>query len=391
MTKELERHLGRATMEGLSRPLTSATGMPSAAYADESFARLEAERLFAPTWVCIGFDGDIPNPGDCLPVELAGTPILLVRGRDGAVRAFHNVCRHRGNLVLTEQKCGLRRLTCPYHMWSYELDGRLVGTPHFGGTDVDWVDGGHRREDLGLKPVRLHHWERWLFVNLSGDAPDFEAFAAPMIADLEGYNFADAVVGTTLTFDFEANWKVVVENFLEALHVFWLHKALEARYADLYAFKEEADAARTRFAEGPYFGAALDLPERYPNKAWGVPEMAGLSEKWRNRHEYLYLFPNLILFLLPGHIISVIDWPVGAGATHQDWRVCFASEAMTEEHRAAREEITAFWKQVNEEDIDVCRTVQKGRSSPAFDGGIFSPYWEERMIDFQRMCMETMA
>jgi len=386
----LERYLTPDVLAGLAKPLEAANGLPSAAYADEDYAALEGERLFARTWTCVGFDGDLPNPGDILPVELAGVPIVLVHGRDGVIRAFHNVCRHRGNLLVSEPCAGMRRLTCPYHMWAYDLDGSLASTPHFGGTDIEWVEGGHRRENLGLKPVRLHHWERWLFVDLSGDAPDFETFAAPMIADLDCYNFADAVVDTGLTYDFEANWKVVVENFLEALHVFWLHKGLKARYGDLYNSKEEADAHRTRSAEGPYFGIALDLPARFEDKTWGVPEMPGLSDKCRSRHEYLFLFPNLILFLLPGHVVSIIDWPKGAAGTHQDWRVCFARAAMDEEHRSAREAITAFWKQVNDEDIGVCQTVQKGRGSPAFDGGIFSPYWEERMIDFQRLCVETM-
>ena len=390
MNEELLFHLGQAALDGLARPLESATGLPAAAYADEDYARLEAQQLFARTWVCVGFDHDLPDPGDVLPIELAGVPIVLVRGRDGIVRAFHNVCRHRGNLLVGKAGCGQRRLNCPYHMWAYDLEGRLVATPHFAGTDVPWYDGGHRREDLGLKPVRLAHWQRWLFVNLSGDAPPFEEIAAPMIADVDGYNFDDCVVDTAIPFDFNANWKVVVENFLEALHVFWLHKDLEARYGDLYASKAEADAHRTRIADGAYFGIGLDLPGRIDDTTWGVPEFAGLSPKWRRRHEYLFFFPNLILFLLPGHFVSIVDWPLGAGATHQDWRICFSRQAMGEEHRAGREAIVAFWKQVNEEDIGICRTVQKGRGSPAFDGGIFSPYWEERMIDFQRLCLEGM-
>ena len=390
MSSDPEAILGSDAISELSRPLESARGLPSAAYADDQYAEVEAQRLFARTWVCIGFDRDIPNPGDTLPVELAGVPIILVRGRDSVVRAFHNVCRHRGNLLVSKAGCGLRRINCPYHMWAYDLEGQLVATPHFAGTDIPWQEGGHKREDLGLKPVRLAHWQRWLFINLSGDAPPFDTFAAPLMADAEGYNFDDLALDTTLSFDFGANWKVVIENFLEALHVFWLHKGLEARYSDLYASKEEADAHRTRTAEGAYFGIGLDLPDRIADTTWGVPELPGLSEKWQRRHEYLFFFPNLILFLLPGHVVSIVDWPIGADGTHQDWRVCFASQAMRDEHRAAREEIVAFWTQVNEEDIDICRTVQKGRSSPTFDGGIFSPYWEERMIDFQRLCLETM-
>ena len=156
-------------------------GLPAMAYTSAKFLKQERETLFAHYWVCVGLASDVPNPGDVYPTDLAGMPIVLVRGdRQGTLRAFHNICSHRG-LELVNQPCNVQgNLRCPYHSWAYKLDGSLKSTPHFGGYYKDSYEG-FDRQSKGLQSIRCDQWLDLVFVNLSGDAPPLEEYLAPVI------------------------------------------------------------------------------------------------------------------------------------------------------------------------------------------------------------------
>src|SRR5262245_44270395 len=130
MTNSVEAILGQSTIEALKRPAGKAFGLPGAAFTSETFHALENERLFPRSWTAAGVASDIPNAGDALPVTVAGLPLVLVRDRDGQVRAFHNMCRHRGMRLVAEPCSGKSVLRCPWHSWTYALDGRLMATPN---------------------------------------------------------------------------------------------------------------------------------------------------------------------------------------------------------------------------------------------------------------------
>ena len=157
----------------VDRPIAEATGLPNRAYSSPDFFRLELDRIFAPSWACLGHAADIPRPGDLRPVQLLGVPLLMARAAGGTVRVFHNVCSHRGN-ELVWQPCRVRgAIRCPYHAWTYDLEGRLTGTPNIGGLGQHEVDGFDRTAH-GLRVVRLdtpvHHFHRWVAKRLA--APD---------------------------------------------------------------------------------------------------------------------------------------------------------------------------------------------------------------------------
>ena len=388
----LQAILGVEALEALSQPTPSAKGLPGAAFSSEAFFALECERLFASTWMCAGFGIDIPEPGDAMPVDLPGAPIVLVRGPDREVRAFHNVCRHRGNLVLEEPCRAASAITCPYHRWTYELTGELRATPHFGGNNVGWEGSRFDKSALGLKPIRLARWHDWIFVNLDGSAPPFETFARGLIEHFEGYDFSQIALGMTREFEFRSNWKNVAENFLETYHTHWIHTGLVNRYASLYkGDRDTNDATRTRLRTGPFFTSHLDLAADLEIETFGLPRIEGQPEVWSRRLEYFFLFPNLIVFVEPGGVVSIVDYPRSAGLTEQRWHLCFAKGAERDERYAeARARTLDFWTEVNEEDIGVCETLQRGRSSPAMDGGVFSPYWETESHAFQKLVVESM-
>ena len=150
-------------------PTGESPGLPAGAYHRPAFLRLERQRLFARHWFALGLAGDVPKPGDVRPVSsAAGRPLLMVRGEDGALRVFHNYCRHRGMRLVDEARSGEQRIVCPYHAWCYDLAGRLVRRPHYGGFGAH---EHHPQRGPGLEPVRSAVWNQVVFVNLDGAAP----------------------------------------------------------------------------------------------------------------------------------------------------------------------------------------------------------------------------
>ncbi len=217
----IERLLGKDAIAALRRPIAKARGLPAAAYASPEFFRVEQTRLFPRTWMCVGFASDIPAPGDAMPIDAAGTPLIAVRGADGAVRVFHNVCTHRAAMILTAPRTGLKQFQCPYHAWAFDLDGRLKATPFFDGTK----DGARCKVDMakrGLKPVRSATWHHWLFVNLAGNAPPFAEHVRPLEAMLNGADIGATRPAHRENWAWNANWKFQSDNW-ETYHHIWVH------------------------------------------------------------------------------------------------------------------------------------------------------------------------
>ena len=153
-----------------------ARGLPAAAYTDEAFWKLECDTLLSQHWVSAGFAHELADPGDVVPVSVAGKPVLLLRNQQDEIAAFHNVCRHRCLKLIDQARNVGKRIRCPYHAWAYDLDGRLCASPHFGGFKRHRPDGFDPAEH-GLQPVRVAVWHDWIFVNLGGNAPPFEDYA----------------------------------------------------------------------------------------------------------------------------------------------------------------------------------------------------------------------
>ena len=175
----VEDVLGKEAIKNLRMPIETARGLPAAAYTGEAFFELERTRLFPRTWISVAFAHEVPKPGDAVPITAAGVPLILLRDAAGRVRVFHNVCPHRASTVLREPVSGQKRLQCPYHCWTFELDGRLVATPYWDGTK-DARDAGLDREARGLVPVSTGVWHGTVFVNLDGKAPPFEEYMRPL-------------------------------------------------------------------------------------------------------------------------------------------------------------------------------------------------------------------
>jgi len=198
----------------LNRPTGSAVGLPRDVYIDADFYELERDHVLAATWVCVGVASDLPNPSDLVPYDFGGAPLLLLRDRAGTIRAFHNVCSHRGVQLVDAPRNARGGITCPYHAWTYALDGQLLRRPRFCG-QPRCPDDRFDPVALGLRAIRCELWHQLIFVNLDGKAPPVAEYVRPLADRWADRDLALLRHGGGLEFDIHANWKLVVENFAE--------------------------------------------------------------------------------------------------------------------------------------------------------------------------------
>ncbi len=352
----------------------NASGLPNPLYVEAGMLELERDQLFAPTWTALGFASDVPEPGDVRPVTLVGVPLILLRDRRGEIRVHHNVCSHRGRR-LVDAPCKVEAgLRCPYHSWHYGLDGSLKGTPHIGGMNVHTCTGFDKSQH-GLREVPTAVWCDIVFVNLSGDAQPFADFIAPVMERWRAYwgetgpeELKPAGADGQVELEVAANWKLAVENYCESYHLPWVHPGLNtySRLEDHYIVLDE---------DGESFAGQ-------GTRVYNLAEVAGISlpklSQWpaeREREaEYLALYPNALIGLQADHFFVVLLEPLSEDRTREHVRLLFVGEAATDdEHAAARESTLQSWKTVFEEDVSMVEGMQRGRASPAYQGGVFSP------------------
>ncbi len=367
--------LDPATISALNRPVEAAVGLPRHAYTDPAFLALERMHVFDPSWVFVGAAGSIPNAGDLMPIELIGRPILLARQRDGGIKAFHNVCRHRGVILVETPQAQRPTMTCPYHAWSYGLDGTLLKTPHFAG-DGKHDTGSIPRDCLDLKPVRCETWHGLIFLNLSGDAAPLAEHMAPVTRRYSDFDFSEMRFGGVQTYEFAANWKLPIENFVEGYHLPWTHPFLNSisSMANHYSVIDE-----------PIVGQGSDLYGRDKAGHEVLPQFSGLSEHWRVRAEYPSLLPNMLLGVHVDHITVWGIYPDGTDRAVERIYFFYAGDAaLAPEFAEARARVESNLRSINLEDVGVVESMQKGRTSPGYVDARFSPYHEACIHSFER-------
>ncbi len=365
------------------RPIAQARGLPNELYTrTEAFAE-ERERIFASHWTCIGFSSDVASVGDARPVSLAGMPLVMIRQRGGDIGVFHNVCRHRG-FQLVQQQCRLRgSIVCPYHSWTYSLEGELKGTPSIGGPGINEVDG-FDKSSFGLFPVRSVVWLNMVFVDLSDRAPAFEDYIKPLLdrwQPLWGNGGVDAYKTPASNAHFElelnTNWKFAVENYCESYHLPWIHPGLNSysRLEDHYHIMvgdHIAGQGSVVYAFCEQAGIELPSLHEWPDDRSAVAE-------------YIALYPNVLLGLQKDHAYGIVIEPIDQTTTRERIEIWYVDEAIDGDAYAnARKVVRDGWKEVFVEDIIAVEGMQKGRNSPAYDGGRFSPVMDNPTHHFHQ-------
>ena len=363
----IEKNIGALRL--VDQPIETAAGLPNDAYTSDAFAALERDAVLGRSWACIGVGSQVAEPGDVRPVTLLGLPLILLRDLEGEIQVFHNVCSHRG-VELVQAPCRSKgTLRCPYHSWTYHLNGDLRSTPFIGGPGTTDCDGFDKTQH-GLKPVRSAVWFDAVFVNLSGDAPDFADFVAPLAErwrDFDAGRLRHGGADSRFQVDVACNWKLAVENYCEAYHLPWIHPGLNSysRLEDHYDI--ECDGHFAGQGSLAYRPALNGNPDPFPAHP-------GLPEKWIGAAEYIALFPNVLFGIHADHFYTVCLLPVTEDRTIEHFEIYyFGDDALDIGRSDLRQANTEQWLTVFEEDRGVVEAMQRGRASPAFRGGAFSP------------------
>jgi len=329
--------------------LAEASTIPAPWYVDPRIAELESKAVFGRTWQMVGRTEQVEKPGQFVTATVAGEPLVVVRGNDGVLRGFYNVCRHHAAAVVTEP-CGQASiLHCPYHGWNYGLDGSLKGMPEFDGVK------NFDRQQNGLVPVKTDIWEKFVFVNLDSEAAPLRDFLGGLVQRVAPLGVSKLHYFDSRSYDIHCNWKVFVDNFLDGgYHVPHLHKGLSS----VLDYKEYTIENEDRYClqSSPMVASSEDASTgatRKGDRAW-----------------YFWQYPNLMINCYEGYMDTNLVLPVAADHCRVIFDFYFAD--VSEEHREYNQQSVAVGARVQDEDLGICEAVQRGLKSRAYGAGRLS-------------------
>lgn len=369
-------------------PKTVESTLPSNWYQDEKIFRIERENIFHKEWVCVGREEEYPDKGAHKVLDVMGESIIVVRNGEGEIKAFYNVCRHRGARICptNDQEAnensnnrvpvrgGVRpngKIMCPYHAWTYDLNGNLLSAPHMS------EEMGFKVEEYGLHPVGVGCWGGFVFLNLSPEtAPDFEEYVKEVDERLVRYPMEELRTGKHIRYEVNANWKVICENYNECYHCGPVHPEL---CQVVPAFRENG-ATDLDWDRGiPHREGADTFTKTGTSPRRSFP---GLNEDEQTRHKGELLYPNIFLSIAREHVVAFVLHPKACGHTIIDCYFLFETYEM-EKTEFDPSDVVDFWHLVNRQDWGICERVQEGMKARVHDVGIFSPM-EDWNLDIRR-------
>jgi Rieske 2Fe-2S family protein len=328
----------------------------------EVFAREQAQ-IFAKQWVLVGHQSQLAKPGDYFVATVSDESLIVLRDPDSAVRAFYNVCRHRGTRLCQEATGHVAAIQCPYHAWTYALDGRLIGAPH-----MERVPG-FTRDNYPLHPVALAVWEGFVFANLSPSPPPAENWFAPITGKFAHWNLPRLSSAKRVSYDVRANWKLIFENYSECYHCPLVHPAL--------AKVSPYDSAENDLSEGPFLGGFMAIAKgaslTMSGEACARP-VGAVQDEDQHRVFYYSIFPNMLLSMHPDYVMIHRLSPQSPERTVIDCDWLFHPDAAAEVTGRGYNPADAidFWDMTNKQDWHVCELSQQGISSRAYQPGPYS-------------------
>jgi Rieske 2Fe-2S family protein len=337
--------------------------LPGRYYTDPGIFAQEMERIYGRRWLCAGRSALIERPGQYTQVEIGVESLILTRAADGKARAFFNVCRHRGTrLCDSPETRTANSIQCPYHAWTYALDGRLIGAPL-----MDEAPG-FRKEDHGLHPAALAEWEGFLFVNLQPQAAPFESDFAPLAEKFSAWGLPGLRALRRQEYDVRANWKLIVQNYSECYHCPLIHPDLAAR--------SPYRSGRNDLYRGPFLGGYMELNEQYGSLTLSgracAPPLPGVAAEDHARVYYYSIFPNLLLSLHPDYVMAHTLWPQAPDRTRIVCEWLF-DPAQQGQPGFNPDDAAGFWDMTNRQDWRVCELSQQGVSSRAYAPSPYAP------------------
>jgi Rieske 2Fe-2S family protein len=360
-------------------PFADARTLPAAVYTSQEIFHREQRGLLARHWLCVGREADLPAVGDYFLKEIAGDSIIVVRGSDAQVRAFYNVCRHRGSKLLDAPLGrGLARVLCPYHSWSYNLDGTLHTAPQMG--------ENFRKVESALVPVRLGVHLGFIFLNLDDAAEPLERHFADL-PDLTRFRMGELVCGKRIEYDVQANWKLICENYSECYHCAANHPQL-IRISEPIARGEREQEIGTSFNGGPMRMRDGVETMSVSGKST-LPAIPGLTRDDHRFVHYYVVYPNMLLSPHPDYVLTHTAWPIAPDRTHIVCEWLVTREAAARKDFDPRD-IVEFWDVTNAQDWALCERTQMGLASRGFRQGPYQPT-EDCVHTFDRWYADRLA
>jgi glycine betaine catabolism A len=331
----------------------------------EIFAQ-EQEKIFSRQWVLVGHQSQIAKPGDYFTSEVAGESLIVVRDQRSTIRSFYNVCRHRGTRLREDQSGHAAAIQCPYHAWTYGLDGRLIGAPHM--NDVPGFD----KADYSLRPVHLGLWEGFIFVNLSnasaqrGGYMSLDEWFAPLAEKFSHWNLPKLRSKKRVDYDVQANWKLIFENYSECYHCPGVHPALSKL--------SPYDSAENDLIEGPFLGGFMRITKGNSLTMSGKScalSVGDFDKEDFHRVFYYSIFPNMLLSLHPDYAMV---HQLRALSPERTLILCdwFFHPDAFERKDFKPDDAIEFWDMTNKQDWHVCELSQQGIASRAYEPGPYS-------------------
>ena len=323
----------------------------------------EQRKIFAREWICVGHQSQIARAGDYFVQGVAGESLIILRDKGGEIRAFYNVCRHRGTRLCEEASGHGAAIQCPYHAWTYGLDGRLIGAPHM--DDVP----GFEKGDYPLHAVNAAQWEGFIFVSLVDEPPPLERVFAPLAGKFTHWNLSRLRAARRVEYDVHANWKLIFQNYSECYHCPGVHPALSK--------VSPYDSAENDLSEGPFLGGFMTIAKgqslTMSGKACARP-VGEIKGEDHARVFYYSIFPNMLLSLHPDYVMVHLIWPMSPDRTRVvcDWYFHPDAAGMSDPGYNPKDAVE-FWDMTNKQDWHVCELSQQGIASRAYQPGPYSP------------------
>jgi choline monooxygenase len=340
--------------------LERAHALPARHYFGEDMLACEQRNVFARSWQLLARRELLSAPGDHVVESIGNVPVLIVRGNDGELRAFPNVCRHRaGPLALCNGK-GAKSLQCKYHGWTYTLDGQLRSAPEMtGAKDFDVAD-------IRLPPLRVHEWQGLVFVSLDDDVPPFEEVYAGIVERIAPIDLSAMRYQRRETYDIDCNWKVYIDNYLEGYHLPHVHPGL-SKVLDYRAYDTEL--------------FDWQILQSSPLRNGG--DIYGEGEAF-----YYQIYPNTMLNIMPGRLQTNRVLALGPGRCRVEFDFYYAEDEKSQSRIAADAD---FSDEVQLEDVAICEAVQRGLASGTYDAGRLCPKRESGVWHFHNLLRNAYA
>ena len=388
---EIYNIIDKKKLDVVNNSIEKAHGLPNECYTSKDYTLIERKKLFEDKWIVAGVASSIPEIGDVKPIDILGMPILILRNKQNEIKVFHNVCSHRGVKLVSKSGKINSLIRCPYHSWSYSLDGELKATPHIGGMNKHSADGFDKSKS-NLKEIRSYIWLDLIMININQNEISFEEYIKPLsdrwekfwpIKDRELIHHSNDFGYFKL--NAKCNWKFAIENYCESYHLPWVHPGLNSysKIEDHYHIQGLPNrfAGQGTVVYNPQFKGKEKLPS-FPN--WPKDK--------ENIAEYVALFPNVMLGIHKDHYYAYWIEPINHEFTLEHMELYYVGEqaAQANKFKSLRKQNHKQWEDIQKEDVDIIQGMQTGRNSPSYNGGNFSPVMDNPTHHFHKWVAQNL-